>query len=115
MRKAALVAVGCCLLVLTGCGSKKPKDLIVGKWQPAGEAKGDMMTLEYTADGKVIMGGGPITMNGTYKFLDDDTLEQEFAAPGFPGAKMKLKVKINGDEMESAPEQGKGQKFTRVK
>ena len=65
---------------------KKPQELILGKWE--GERDGVPNGAEFTKEGqatflgRISMGkgeekrvGGPLTFGGTYRFLDDNTVE----------------------------------------
>jgi hypothetical protein len=128
MRKMGIVALSCLLILQSGCGPKKPKDLIVGKWQSS-EADVLMHVIEFTSDGKLIfaasLGGDEIKVVGkalitkptaTYKFIDDDTIEVEVSpVPGMPPIKQKVKVKFSGEEMEWTDEQNRVVNYNRLK
>jgi uncharacterized protein (TIGR03066 family) len=75
MKKLAVVAVACAALVFAGCSG--PKEKIIGKWETK-EKVGDKemaMTMEFTKDGKVKMAMDPISIEGTYKWTDNDHIE----------------------------------------
>src|SRR2546423_687218 len=107
MNSLRLIILGCVILPLglmqTGCSSKKDgaaggsgkaSELILGKWKHEGmdgAAKVEI-TLDFTADkvtGKWSKDGSGPSMNGTYKVLDENTVEM----PKFGGA-FEDKVKI---------------------
>jgi uncharacterized protein (TIGR03066 family) len=98
----------------------KAKDLIVGKWEPVEQAKGEKITIEFTKDGKIHISGKEgdteIKAEGTYKFIDDTTLE---ATINFGDEKKTDKakiVKITKDEMVTKREKDKKEEtFKRVK
>src|SRR5262245_44095282 len=78
MRSLTLLAVVVCLVGLAGCGSSKPKDLIVGKWERLDEnGKGTGDIDVYTKDGKVSYANGDnpreykVTDNGNIEFMKD--------------------------------------------
>jgi len=108
MRLLRFSLVACLVLFVTACGSK-PADLIVGKWEGGeGDKKG---TMEFTKDGKVKVSMGPMSLEGTYKFVSDDTMEVTMM-----GQTAKVKVKVTKDELEMTTE-GKTdtEKFKRAK
>src|SRR5947209_14375536 len=107
MKALRLSLMGCLLVVSglmqVGCsgkkdgaagGSGKAAELILGKWKHEGK-DGDArveITLDFTADkvsGKWSKDGSGPSMNGTYKVLDESTVEM----PKFGGA-FEDKVKI---------------------
>ena len=96
----------------------KPKDLIVGKWEPLSE-NGKGFVAEFTKDGKVVItgkkDGQDLKVEGTYKFLSDDEMELNLE---FMGEKKteKLKItKIDKDEMVTSDSTQKEEKFKRLK
>ncbi|HXM18742.1 MAG TPA: hypothetical protein VN934_07990 [Candidatus Tumulicola sp.] len=56
-----------------GPGPGSPQALIVGKWELSGSD--GQITNEYTADGTFIISAAGANTNGTYKWLDDSTVE----------------------------------------
>ena len=116
------LVLGCAiLLVATAARAEdKPKDLLVGKWEGK-EKLGEQevkAVVEFTKDGKVKLtmsgGGMDVTLNGTYKVLDDKTLETSFE---FMGQTMtdKSSFKVTKDSLEITNKQGKVTKLTRGK
>jgi uncharacterized protein (TIGR03066 family) len=111
---AALLTLG---LASARC-AEKPKDLIVGKWEP-GEPKGKGTVLEFKKDGTLAVAikdeGKEIKFDGTYKFLTDDTME---ITMDVMGQKMTEKItlkKIDKDGMTTVDAMGKEEKFKRLK
>ena len=82
----------------------KPKDLIVGKWEPA-EKKEMGATLEFLKDGKLKVSVGTINVDGTYKFVDDTNVEVEMT---FMGQTQKEKLKTMGGKPFKFVEQQRG-------
>src|SRR5438128_451472 len=105
----ALLAVA----VRPALAAEKPQDLIVGKWQPS-DAK-DKATLEFLKDGKLKITSDQFTVDGSYKFIDDKTMEVKIAFGGQEMA-VKLKVTVAKDDL-TMQEEGKEKKdtFKRVK
>jgi uncharacterized protein (TIGR03066 family) len=127
MRKVSLCVLSLVFLIAAGCGSSKPKDVIVGKWEPMDEKEKDKITmLEFTSDGKMIIAFKEtmppgMKVDAKYKFLSDDEMESEITISGgqLPKPKIeteKVKVKvINKDEVHTTDSKGKIDKMKRVK
>jgi len=112
MRFVLLVAL--CCLVSIGCGSSKPKDLIIGKWEQIHEhlQPGEVVD-EYTRDGKVIgYSKGKKFNEKKYALSDDGTLEYK-EDDGKTYA--TYKVSFDKDEMKRTSGDGGVEKFKRVK
>jgi uncharacterized protein (TIGR03066 family) len=103
----------------------KAKDLIVGKWQPTKPPEGFQVVIEFTKDGKFKMDGKvklegkkeqDIKREGTFKFLDDDTMELTVEQAG-KGETTKVKIiKISKDELITRDDGKKeDNSFKRVK
>jgi uncharacterized protein (TIGR03066 family) len=79
MKKFAVVAVACAALVFSGCSG--PKEKIIGKWERTEKNpmtdKDVKVNIEFTKDGKVKVGGEGTdkTLDGTYKWADNDHIE----------------------------------------
>ena len=125
MRRLCLTAILAVVVILSASASllqaeDKAKDLIVGKWEPVEQAKGEKITIEFTKDGKIHISGKEgdteIKAEGTYKFIDDTTFE---ATINFGDEKKTEKakiVKITKDEMVTKREKDKKEEtFKRVK
>ena len=116
---------GCAFLLaaaglLRADGKDDTMKQLVGKWEVARksgdrEIKGEMA---FTADGKVSMKvkspKGEVTFAGTYKLLDENSIEITFTVRDTPMTD-KSKVKITKDMLELTGASGQVQRFTRVK
>jgi uncharacterized protein (TIGR03066 family) len=122
---ARVVAVFVVLALLTGTATAadKNKDLIVGKWEPADvKDKKASAVIEFTKTGELkvsVKGEGfNFDVKGTYKFIDDNTVEITVDNPLAKGEKKsdKMKIKsISGDDMVIENAQGKEEKMKRIK
>jgi hypothetical protein len=76
MRLPPRLLGACLALVVTSC-STDPKKAIVGKWAPV--ESGDVESVEFGADGslKVKLRGIDPIAEGTYKFVDDQTIQAD--------------------------------------
>jgi uncharacterized protein (TIGR03066 family) len=121
MRAMGLVGTACLVLVVTAAAGAaeeakdKPRDLIVGKWQPAKEDKQEM-TLEFKKDGtlKVEVKKPGIALDGKYKFTKDDELEVEMTFMG-ETKKETMTVKVTNEELTTKDSKGKEETFKKVK
>ena len=104
MRAMRLSVLALLFLTLVGCGGKA-KDLIVGKWEPADPKEKKGGTIEFTKDGDFLVQGGPLTIKGKYKFIDDKTMEIELENPLAAMADKMPGVKMNGKPMEKTIKQ----------
>jgi len=81
----------------------KPQDLIVGKWAPSNE-KNKGMTFEFTKDGMIKIAikaeGLSLDIAGTYKFLDDKTIEMTIENPLKKDEKKSDKITVKAIEKE---------------
>src|SRR5437016_4853194 len=102
MRTLGWMAAGCLVCLLAGACTEaraedKPKDLIVGKWEPA-DAKQKGLTIEFTKDGKVKINVSKdefkLNLDGTYKFVSDNEFEVSIQGPGGGDKPKTDKVKI---------------------
>jgi len=111
-----MLAVGVVLCIAVGTplvAADKPKDLIVGKWEPT-EKKDQTPVIEFTKDGKVKISIQQLKIEGTYKFLDDNNMEVETTFMG-QTKKEKMKVEVTKDELTTTDPKGEIEKFKRVK
>jgi uncharacterized protein (TIGR03066 family) len=96
----------------------KPKELIVGKWEPTNE-NGKGFVAEFTKDGKVVIAGKKdgqeIKVEGTYKFLTDDTMELNLEFMGEKKTEKLTITKIDKEEMVTEDSMKKEEKFKRLK
>ena len=125
MRFAQLAVLASLVVLLAGSAAllhaeDKPKDLIVGKWEPSKTPEGLKLVIEFTKDGKInIMGKAgdkEFKANGTYKFTDDNTMQTEIAFEGKKDTKKVKIIKVSKDELVTKDEGDKDEeKFKRVK
>jgi len=112
--RAVVLTTGLCCLVLIGCGSSKPQDLIVGKWEMvAQDVKPGEVVDEFTRDGKVIgYRDGKKFNERKYSLADDGKLEfKEDDGKTFA----TYKATVTKDEMTQTGGDGQVTKFKRVK
>jgi uncharacterized protein (TIGR03066 family) len=104
-----------CVVTASLSAGDKPKDLIVGKWEPA-EKNAMTPTIEFTKDNKlkISVPQANLTVEGTYKFVDDNNVEVEISFMG-QTQKEKLKVEVTKDSLTTTDSKGKNDKFTRAK
>ena len=120
MRTFPLLLAVPLALVVAGfaCADPKPQDAIVGKWEPQDPGAKGKASLEFFKDGKLkaVFSDitGDIVVNGTYKFVADDTVEVRLTV-GNSVKTEKAKVKVTDKEMEFTPSSGKTEKYTRLK
>jgi uncharacterized protein (TIGR03066 family) len=116
MRTLRPLLAVCLALVLVGIGYAQPKasEAIVGKWEPQDPNAKGKATLEFLKDGKMKIAFGDIMIDGTYKFVSDDTMEVKMTFGGETKTE-KIKVKVSDKEMEFTPSNGKTEKFSRLK
>ncbi len=93
MKRFLMLLIPLCLLSVAcarkGSADNKSQELLIGRWwSMAGSEK---ITLEFTKDGtsKTTIGGQ--TINGTYKWLDDNTIELN--------GKQRVKATVSQDEL----------------
>jgi len=89
------------------------KDLLIGKWeQGEGDKKG---TLEFTRDGKLKVSIQSISIDGTYKLLDEKTLEVTIDFMGKKEShKSPFKVTRDTLELTDPNDPTKIERFKRV-
>lgn len=118
------LVVGCAVLLLAGQVYGDAKDdaakLLVGKWetkQKLGDKEATAV-LDFTKDGKLSMKlSGPVelSLNGTYKVLDEKTLEVTITFMQQTKTE-KSSFKVSKDTLElTGSQDNKPQKFNRVK
>ena len=126
MRGARWAALAALVVILTSSAAlvyaeDKPKELIVGKWEPVKAPEGVKMVIEFTKDGKIkITAGKPgekeFNIAGTYKFTDDNNMETKMSFMGKEDTKKVKVVKVSKDELVTHDEGDKDdEKFKRVK
>src|SRR6266508_6860916 len=135
MQRIVLGLVTCFAIVVAGCSSSSTTggggatsptppgpsggggSKLVGKWE-APDGKG---TIEFMADGKLVMAMGPITMNGTYKHEGDKlTTTLSIADPTGKGAAKDISdtmtvIKLTDTELTTKDAAGKEETMKKKK
>jgi hypothetical protein len=93
------------LLTLTACGGAQ--DNIVGTWEDT-----DGYLFIFEEDGTLTLSGEGVEIDGSYEFIDKDTMELEFDTGGLGLSLMD--VKIVGDTMTLTDEDDATYLLTRV-
>lgn len=110
-----IAVFACCSLLLTSCGksnptsapatptqpaaARKPKELIVAKWQRADPGK-ESEKLEFAADGTISSESGGFKSNGKYKWIEDDAVIEYEMKPDLGNLQYaKCKVTVSKDEL----------------
>jgi uncharacterized protein (TIGR03066 family) len=119
-RPSATLLVSFTLASTLLFAEEKEKDLIVGKWEPAKEVKRVSIVLEFTKDGKLKMdissGGQGLTLEGTYKFTDDTTMQIDLDLADKKELKKVKVVKVTKDELVLKDEgKEEEEKYKKVK
>jgi uncharacterized protein (TIGR03066 family) len=104
----ALLAVVACLLPAPAFGADSAKELIIGKWQPndkdnVKEKDNVKATVEFTKDGKIKIVADAYSLEGTFKFLNDNQIEVTMPIAGKDSI-VKLTVKVTKDELTTTDE-----------
>jgi uncharacterized protein (TIGR03066 family) len=107
VRRIALVAAVILLAAGAVSAEDKPQQLILGRWEPA-DSKGKSV-IEFLKDGKLRISADTLTLEGSYKFIDDKTLEVKVILGGNEKPSSKLKITVTKDEL-TTEEEGKGKK-----
>lgn len=91
---------------------KKPKELVVGKW----ESLNIQGTVELAGDGTLVIAveGLQLQLKGKYKFLSDDVMEVEADFMGQTHTR-RLTVRVTKDELTTIDEQGTEERYSRIK
>jgi uncharacterized protein (TIGR03066 family) len=87
------------------------KDRIVGKWTSADKTS----TAEFTKDGKLKITSNNATLNGTYQFTDENTLEMTIEIMGAKRARKVTIKSLSATELIAVNPDGKEDKMTKVK
>jgi hypothetical protein len=99
IRPTASLVLVVTLLTSAFADDKKPKDLVLGKWESLdGLSKG--VIVEFKDDGTTTASfKGKVQTTGKFKFVEDDVMEFE---PTFVGGKKltpRFRIKIMDDEL----------------
>jgi hypothetical protein len=92
--------------------AKKPKNLIVGKWQGVNDPYG--MTLEFRKDGTLNITGGGISLQCTYVWVNDTQIDIIFSGGGLT-SRNRSTVKVDKDTLILTDKDGQARTFIRVK
>lgn len=113
MKLKSLIQATCAVALLTATSAFADlKSEIVGKWTDADGTE----NIEYKADGTFTEVVGGETMKGKYSFPDATHIKAELEGPMAAMGAITSPIKITGDTMEMAGEEGKpAMKYTRVK
>lgn len=118
LHRLRLCFIALCLVA--GCGSSKPQELILGKW----DSTSDVMraSVEFKPDGTVDGHLGPVRVLGSYRLTDDGHLEMDVAnqsikeaGQGDGKATFKLKYQLSRNELITTDPQGTQVRFKRVR
>jgi hypothetical protein len=104
------LAVVLTLSILVSCSSK-PENAIVGKWSEIGGTE----TMEFFKDGTVSVVDKGMTMEGSYKFVEKDSIKLELGGLGALVGPIVAKVSIKGDELIFTLPDGDVLKYKRAK
>lgn len=119
-----LLGIGLVLALCITSAADEKKDgkidgeKLIGKWEPATPKKGELTSLEFTKDGKMIatadINGKSVKAEGIYK-LTGDKLMFEVAYMGETAKDTVTITKLTDDELEGKNQEGKVESFKRVK
>jgi uncharacterized protein (TIGR03066 family) len=121
-----LIGFGAALVLASGfvrgAGEKTEEKvdgkLLVGKWEPQMPKKGELASVEFTPDGKLIaladVGGKWSKSEGTYK-LEGNKLTYEVMALGETTRGTVTLLKLTAEEMEGRDKEGRVDAYKRVK
>ncbi len=89
--------------------------LLVGKWEPKARKKGELASVEFTKDAKVIATtDAGAKAEGTYK-LDGNALTFTVASAGETTKGALTLTKLTADELEARDREGKTDAYKRLR
>ena len=107
-----LTVVAVLAILLTGCGGKKTvKDQIIGTWSGNDPQLGGAVTFTFMKDGKAQIAVSAVTVDITYKWVNDNTIELNIDMAGQTQTQ-QMTVGINGNKM-SLTANGQTVEFTK--
>jgi uncharacterized protein (TIGR03066 family) len=119
-----LIATVAVLILACGAPAADEKEekidgkLLVGKWEPKVLKKGELTSLEFTKDGKLIalaeVGGKEARAEGKYA-LAGNKLTYEITYKGETVKETVTIVKLTDEELEGKDKEGKVEAFKRAK
>ena len=98
-RLLTVLAIFSILLVGCGGGTKSVKDQIIGKWEGNDPSLGGNITFEFMKDGKATISVASMTLNITYKWVDDDTFELSIDTGSGTPDTQQMDAKIEGNKL----------------
>jgi hypothetical protein len=110
-RVLTVLAIIAILLAGCGGGTKTLKDQILGKWEGNDPSLGGAITFEFMKDGKAKMSAAAMTLDVTYKWVDDDTFELTIEMGG-TSQTTSMDAKIDGNKLSLTAE-GDTMEFTK--
>jgi hypothetical protein len=116
IRLSASLVVVLTLLASATADGKKPKDLILGKWESQ-DGLSKCVVVEFKDDGTTTASfKGKVRTTGKYKFVEDDVMEFEPTVVGGKKLVPRFRIKIMDDEFTQTDLNTKIEKhFKRVK
>jgi uncharacterized protein (TIGR03066 family) len=109
-----LVVVLAILVVLLAACSADLKKQIIGQWEMTGQNTDTVMTFSFKEDGSLTIWVGDVPLNGTYEWLDEDTIQMTLNR-GDTDQEIVGNVQIEGDRLSISNENGEVDLLTRVK
>jgi uncharacterized protein (TIGR03066 family) len=94
--------------------ARKPKNLIVGKWQLTDQTTVMRMTIDFRKDGKVIIDVGGATIKGSYVWVNNNQITISLPVTG-NGNTSTLTVQVDKSQLVLTGQDGQSMTFTRVK
>jgi len=111
-RLMTVLAIFAILLAGCGGGTKALKDQIIGKWEGTDPDLGGTITFEFMKDGKAKMSAASMTLDVTYKWVDDDTFELAIDMGTGTPQTTSMDAKIDGNKLSLTAE-GQTMEFTK--
>jgi uncharacterized protein (TIGR03066 family) len=109
-----LVVVLAILVVLLAACSADLKKQIIGQWEMTGQNTDTVMTFSFKEDGSLTIWVGDVPLNGTYEWLDEDTIQMTLNR-GDTDQEIVGNIQIEGDRLSISNENGEVDLLTRVK
>jgi hypothetical protein len=111
-RFMTVLAIFAILLAGCGGGTKTLKDQIIGKWEGNDPNLGGNITFEFMKDGKAKMSAAAVTLDVSYKWVDDDTFELTIDMGTGTPQTTSMDAKIDGNKLSLTAE-GQTMEFTK--
>ena len=92
-----------------------PRGLLLGRWElKLGGGAAPPLFTGFHDDGTLVTGGSGQEMKGTWKLVDDSTLEATLDVPGKAPMKRLLKIQVDKDQLTATDEQKQSDVFQRT-